>query len=244
METESPEAVIDDGSGCFPSISIAPIRLTEPISERGFFAAVASAAVEADATDQAVGFLQHDSKAAGSPGRVVLLHTSDPFAPIGFSVGMRYGADPASDFPIAGHVLHEPLPSLEEGNVVDHRKRKALTVIERRIAPFGAEVLEILHPPRRRDGGEHLGGRVVDVVTPRVGSDELHPISKAPVHLRRKPVIGGVALRHEPGDKALEAGLQVLRQDGPIVIQRGLESREVARQRAQLTLARSREVQG
>src|SRR4029077_681432 len=77
-------------------------RLTEPIPERGLVAAVAGAAVEADAADQAVGFLQRDGKAARSPGGVVLPHASDPLAPIGFSVGMRYGADPASDFPIPG----------------------------------------------------------------------------------------------------------------------------------------------
>src|SRR4029077_4402309 len=86
LETEGPEAVIDDGGGRSTGISIAPIRLTEPIPERGLFAAVARAAVEADAADQAIGFLQRDGKAARSPGRVVLLHASDPLAPIGFRV--------------------------------------------------------------------------------------------------------------------------------------------------------------
>src|ERR1700730_359170 len=71
LETEGPEPVIDDRSGRFTGISLAPIRLTEPISERGLFAAIASAAVEADASDQAVGFLQRAGKAARSPRTLV-----------------------------------------------------------------------------------------------------------------------------------------------------------------------------
>jgi hypothetical protein len=102
FEAEGPEPVIDDGCRGFPSISVAPIRLTQPIPERGLLAAVTGAAVEPHTADQAVGFLQRDSEAKRPSGRVVLLHASDPLAPVGFGVGMRNGPDPAGDFPIAG----------------------------------------------------------------------------------------------------------------------------------------------
>ena len=102
FEAEGPEPIIDDGGRGFPSISVAPIGLAHPITERGLFAAVTGAGVEPHTADQAVGLLQRDSEASRPTGCVVLLHASDPFAPVGFRVGMRNGPDPAGDFPIAG----------------------------------------------------------------------------------------------------------------------------------------------
>jgi hypothetical protein len=96
FEAESSEPVVYYGCGRFAGIPV------HPITERGLFAAVTGGTVETHAADQTVGFLQRDSEAARPAGCVVLLHASDPLAPVGFGVRMRNGPDPAGDFPIAG----------------------------------------------------------------------------------------------------------------------------------------------
>ena len=102
FEAEVPEPVIDDGCRCFPSIPVTPIGLAQPITERGLFAAVTGGSVETYATDQTVGLLQGDSEATRPAGCMVLLHASDPLAPVGYGIRMRNGTDRACDFPIAG----------------------------------------------------------------------------------------------------------------------------------------------
>ena len=89
FEAEGPKPVVDYSSRGFPSISVAPIGLAQPITERGLFTAVTCRSVETHAADQTIGFLQRDSKAMRPSGRVVLLHASDPLMPVGFGVGIR-----------------------------------------------------------------------------------------------------------------------------------------------------------
>src|SRR5882672_7515858 len=81
FDPEGSEPVIDDGCRSFPSISVTPIGLTQPITEGGLFAAVTGGSVETYAADQTVDFLQGDSEATRPAGCMVLLHASDPFAP-------------------------------------------------------------------------------------------------------------------------------------------------------------------
>ena len=102
FKAESSEPVVDYGCSRLTGVSVAPIGLTQPMTERGLFAAVTGGSVETYAADQTVGFLQRDSEATGPAGRVVLLHTSNPVAAVGFGIGMPNGPDPAGDFPIAG----------------------------------------------------------------------------------------------------------------------------------------------
>src|SRR5258708_28582648 len=58
FKAEGPEPVIDDRGDRFTPIPVPPIRLAQPIAERGLFTSVPGAAVEAYAADQAVGLLQ------------------------------------------------------------------------------------------------------------------------------------------------------------------------------------------
>src|SRR6266550_7972251 len=102
FETESPEAVMNDGCSRFTRVSVSPIGLTQPITKRRLVAAVTRSAVETHAADQTVGFLQRNGEAVRATGGVVLLHAGDPLAPIRFGVRMRYRTDPAGDFPTAG----------------------------------------------------------------------------------------------------------------------------------------------
>ena len=98
FQAEGSEPVIDHGRGRFPGVSVSPIRLAQPITERRLVVTVASATVKPHAADQAVGFLQRDCEPARLAGRVILLYASDPLAPIDFAIGVRYCTRPARDF--------------------------------------------------------------------------------------------------------------------------------------------------
>jgi hypothetical protein len=97
---EGSESVIDDGGNRFTPISLSPIRLAQPVAERGFVGFGACVTIKADTADDAVVFLQCDGEASRTTGCVVLLHHLDPLSPIRFAVGMRHGRDPPRDLPI------------------------------------------------------------------------------------------------------------------------------------------------
>src|SRR5215831_8439640 len=84
FQAEGSEPVIDDGRSRFPGVSVSPIRLAQPITERRLVAPVAGVTVKPHAADQAIGFLQRDREPSRLAGRVILLYVSDPLAPIGF----------------------------------------------------------------------------------------------------------------------------------------------------------------
>jgi len=76
-------------------------------------------------------------------------------------------------FPVADDVLHEPVAVLEGIEVVNRFDRKALPVVERRTGAIRLKDLRILWPARCSVRRKDLGGGIVDVVTPGVGSDQL-----------------------------------------------------------------------
>src|SRR5439155_16488935 len=63
FNAESQEPVIDDRGDRFTAVPVTPIRLTEPVPERGFVGFRAGVAIEADAADDTVGIPQRDPEA-------------------------------------------------------------------------------------------------------------------------------------------------------------------------------------
>ena len=63
FETEGPEPIMNDGCGRFEGVSVSPIGLAQPITERGLFTAVTCRSVETHAADQTVGFLRGSTSA-------------------------------------------------------------------------------------------------------------------------------------------------------------------------------------
>src|SRR5690242_947413 len=81
--------------------------------------------------------------------------------------------------PVADQVLHKPvLASLEEWHVVEHRYRRPVTMIERRIGALGPQILEILRTARGGHGAEYFGGRIVNVMAPGIGNVKLQTVAE------------------------------------------------------------------
>ena len=76
------EAGASRGSG-LTRISVAPIWLAYPITERRLLGFVAGAAVQSDPADQAIAFPQCDGEAQRTTGCVVLLYPRDPLPAVG-----------------------------------------------------------------------------------------------------------------------------------------------------------------
>ena len=107
-------------------------------------------------------------------------------------------------FPISDHVLHEPVLVLEGLEFVNGFDAKALPVIERGTGAIGRQILRVLRPSRSHISGEDFGSRIVDVVAPGIGSDELPPMGEAPGQSIRPAIVKGVTPRlvgrDDPGE--------------------------------------------
>src|SRR3954453_9625019 len=99
--TKRLKGVVDQRRDSFTHIVVSPIRLTQPITKRGFLTLIAGTSINTDTSNEPVGVLQGNGKTAGTTSCMLLTNGCNPLSPERFGVWVRHSGKPACDFPIA-----------------------------------------------------------------------------------------------------------------------------------------------
>ena len=115
--------------------------------------------------------------------------------------------------PVPYDVLHEPITTLEERQIVNSRQGKAVRAGKRRDGSVGADVLKILRTTGSKAGGEEIRRTVVDRAAVSVRRLEGQAIAEASLERSLQPVVVGTAERQISGDVAGKTCTGILRKE-------------------------------